>query len=129
MKSELSLLAEVEGLRERFREYDFGSGPGVGLETEFLRDGRRLLMASYRLRYLPTLNGSNLEGQGSDHLLQTLRVRGILPLARTGLGLGADYELFDRQSHFDIDEIGLVRQRTNQWQFFVSWNPQRRVGR
>jgi len=128
VKSELSLLADVEGLRERFREYDFGAGPGVRVGYEWVHGGHRLLTGSYGIRYLTTLNGSSGEGYGSNHVLQTVRMRGVLPLTSSGLGIGADYEFFHRRSHFDLVEIGGVRQRAHQLQVFLSWNPVWRAG-
>jgi hypothetical protein len=129
VKSELAFLANVEGVRERFREYDFGAGPGAGLGVEWLRNGRRLIDAAYNLSYLTTLNGSEVEGQGSTHFLQQLRARAILPLTKSGFGVGVDYALYIRRSEFDIAEIGLVKQHTSQWQFHVNWDLARRERR
>jgi Domain of unknown function (DUF3943) len=129
VKSELSFLADVEGVRERFREYDFGIGPGLGLGFEWLRKGRRVIDGSYDVSYLTTLNGSEVEGQGSTHFLQSLRTRATLPLTRSGFGVGIDYQLQIRRSEFDIAEIGLVHQHTHHWQFFVNWNLVRREAR
>jgi len=127
VKSELAFLADVEGIRERFREYDFGMGPGFGGAWYWVHDGRRLVTASYRFKYLTTLNGGVTEGKGSDHILQTFRVRGMLPFTHNGFGLGADYQRFDRRSNFEIAEIGLVRQKSNQFQIFLSYNPVKRM--
>jgi hypothetical protein len=129
VKSELAFLANVEGVRERFREYDFGAGPGAGLGVEWLRNGRRLIDAAYNMSYLTTLNGSEVEGQGSTHFLQQLRARAILPLTKSGFGVGVDYALYIRRSEFDIAEIGLVKQHTSQWQFHVNWDLARRERR
>jgi len=125
LQSELAFLAEVEGIRERFREYDFGIGPGLRAEYEVTRDGRRMLQGSYRLKQLHTLNGSAGEGFGSVHRIQVLRVRAVLPFDVYGFSLGADYELFHRRSDFDLVDVGLVRQRSQNWQAFVTWNPLR----
>jgi hypothetical protein len=125
VKSELAFLAEVEGIRERFREYDFGIGPGLRAGYTWQRDGRTVLQMSYRGRLLATLNGSSGKDFGSDHLIQIVRARAILPWRIAGLGVGADYELFHRRSDFDIDDIGVVNQRTGIWQTFLSWSPGR----
>jgi hypothetical protein len=126
VKSELAFLAEVEGIRERFREYDFGIGPGIRAGYAWERDGRTVLQMSYRGRFLATLNGSSGKDFGSDHLIQIVRARVVLPWRPAGFGLGADYEFFHRRSDFDIADIGVVRQRTGIWQAFLSWSPGRR---
>jgi len=128
VQSELAFLAEVEGVRERFREYDFGLGPGFRAGYELSRDGRRVLEGSYRLQSLHTLNGSNRGGFGSDHVVQVLRVRGLLPFTYRGFTAGVDYEFFHRRSDFEIGDVGVVSQRAQQWQAFVTWNPLRDRG-
>jgi len=125
VKSELAFLADVEGVRERFREYDFGLGPGFRAGAVYVGDGRRLLDAEYRIHYLATLNGSNREGEDSSHLLQTVRVRGIVPFMYRGFGAGAEYNFFNRRSEFDFMEVGTVRQRAHLWQVFATWYPVR----
>jgi hypothetical protein len=123
VKSELAFLAEVEGIRERFREYDFGLGPGFRGGFDWRFDGKQILRASYRLQYVHTLNGSNREGYGSNHTVQIVRVRAQLPWEYAGFSIGGDFEGFRRKSNFDFAEIGQVRQTARLWQVFLSYNP------
>jgi len=125
VKSELAFLADVEGIRERFREYDFGIGPGFRAGVTLGQNGRRLLDVDYRIHYLETLNGASYEGQGSNHLIQAGRVRAILPFLYRGFGAGAEYEFFHRRSEFDIADIGTVKQRAHILDAFVTWYPVR----
>lgn len=127
VKSELAFLADVEGIRERFREYDFGLGPGFRVGGTLRRDGRRVLEAEYKFQYMKTLNGSTYEGQGSDHRIQNLVARGILPWNLLGISVGAQYNYFRRHTDFEIAEIGVVEQRAHEWQVFGSWYPNRDV--
>lgn len=127
VQSELAFLAQVQGIREGFREYDFGMGPGLRMGLDVTRDGRRMLEGSYRLEHMHTLNGSTVEGLGSSHRIQVVRVRGVLPFDWHGIGVGAEYEYFKRRSDFDIADVGLVVQRAYNWQAFVTWNPLRRL--
>ena len=39
-----------------------------------------------------------------------------------------DYEYFHRRSDFEIGDVGVVRQRAQQWKAFVTWNPLRDRG-
>lgn len=128
VNSEFAILADVAGIRERLREYDFGSGLGTRATVMFARDGYRWLEANYRLQYLNTLNGSNRNGRDADHLLQMLGLRAFIPLGIGRWGVGAEYQLFLRDSYFDFENFGEVHQRVPQWQFFLTWNPNRQPG-
>jgi len=125
IKSELAFLADVEGIRERFREYDFGTGPGLRGGITWAWEGRRVLEGSYRAQYMKTLNGSSGDGFGSDHFVQILRTRAVIPFELAGFGLGVDYEHYRRRSDFDADDLGLVKQHNDLWQAFVRWTPKR----
>jgi hypothetical protein len=124
VKSELAFLANVDGIRERFREYDFGVGPGARGGVALSHKGRRFAEVAVRRQHIFTLNGSNFQGEGARHSVQTLRVRGIVPVTKARLSLGADYERFDRHSQFDVLDIGSVRQNANLWRVFMHWSPQ-----
>ncbi len=123
VRSEMAFAADVEGIRERFREYDFGVGPGFRAGVEWEWKGENVVEASYRGQYLETLNGATKEGVGSNHLTQLIRFRGILPFDLSGISLGADYELYLRRSNFELKDVGLVKQRAGIWQIFARWTP------
>ena len=125
VNSEGAHLAEIPGVRERLREYDFGSGGGVRGGVQFLRDGYRWIEASYRIQYLNTLNGSNANGEDADHIIQKLRARAMIPLGVGRWGAGAEYELHLRDSFFSVEGVDDVRQRNPQYRFFLTWNPTR----
>jgi len=125
VNSEGAHLAEIPGVRERLREYDFGSGGGVRGGVQFLRDGYRWVEASYRFQYLNTLNGSNANGEDADHIIQKVRVRAMIPLGVGRWGAGAEYELHLRNSFFSVEGVDDVRQRNPQYRFFLTWNPTR----
>jgi Domain of unknown function (DUF3943) len=124
VSSEFAFLADVEGLRERLREYDFGTGPGARVGFQFLRDGNRFVEAAYRVQYLHTLNGSNLNGGNAKHFIQMARLRALVPYYWHSFGLGAEGEWFVRDSYFASDMFSRIRERVPRWQFFVTWNPQ-----
>ncbi len=121
VRSEMAGLADVEGIRERFREYDFGLGPGVRVGAEWTWNGQRLFEGSYRAQFLETVNGSTKEGLGSDHLTQLIRLRAMVPFEVAGFGLGADYELYLRRSNFEFADVGRVNQQAGIWQIFARW--------
>jgi len=128
VNSEGAHLAEIPGVRERLREYDFGSGLGARTGVMFLRDGFRWIEASYRFQYLNTLNGSNANGEDAYHIIQKLRVKGLFPIGIGRWGVGADWEIHLRDSFFSAEGVDNVRQRSPQWRFFVTWNPTRAPG-
>ena len=119
------ILAEIEGARERYREYDFGIGPGASFGLFWVRKGRQLVSLRYDLRYLETVNGSNGYGYDSHHTTQLLSARGFVPLPFQNLSIGLDYELFLRNSYYEWEDIGNVNQRAPIFHVFASWNPGR----
>jgi hypothetical protein len=121
--SELAFLGPVEGIRERFREYDFGIGPGAEVGLNFDWRGRPLFEGAFKTQYQHTVNGSNLEGFGSSHILYITRLRGMLPVQLAGFSAGVDYERFHRRSNFEAQEIGVVNHWASQWQFYLRWSP------
>jgi hypothetical protein len=128
VNSEFAILADVGGIRERLREYDFGTGLGGRVGFQFLRDGYRWIDGSYRVQHLFTLNGSNFNGRDANHVVQIFRLRGVFPLGFKRFGAGAEYELFVRDSFFESDEFSKIEQRVPRWQIFFTWNPTRNVG-
>jgi len=124
VSSEFAFLANVPGIRERLRAYDFGTGPGGRVGFQYLRDGNRFIDASYRVQYLHTLNGSNVNGGDASHFIQMARLRALVPYYWHSFGVGAEGEWFVRDSFFASDEFSRIRERVPRWQFFVTWNPQ-----
>jgi hypothetical protein len=105
--SELSFLSDVEGIRERSREYDFGIGPGFDVGLGWSRKGLPVLAGSYGYQYQHTVN-----------------VRGLLPVSLAGFTLGVDYERLHRRSDFELVQVGVVNHWADQLQFHLSWSPQ-----
>ena len=125
VNSEFASLADIAGIRERLREYDFGTGLGAGAGFNLLRDGYRWIEASYRIQHLTTLNGSNLNGQDANHVIQFFKLRAVFPLGYKRFGAGAEYELFLRDSYFSFEGFEKIEQRVPRWQIFFTWNPTR----
>jgi hypothetical protein len=119
------ILSEIEGARERYREYDFGIGPGATAGVNWVRKNRQLVSLRYELRYLEVVNGSNGYGFDAHHTTQVFNVRGFVPLPFQNLSLGLDYELFLRNSFYEFADIGNVTQRAPIFHVFASWNPGR----
>ncbi len=63
-----------------------------------------------------TLNGSNVNGGDSNHLLQWGGIQGVLPLGRWGIG--ADVYAWVRRSYFSAEEFGDVKQNVGQLRFY-----------
>jgi hypothetical protein len=125
VNSEFSSFADIAGVRERLREYDFGTGFGGRVGFQFLRDGYRWIDGSYRVQHLFTLNGSNFNGRDASHVVQMFRLRGVFPLGFKSFGAGAEYELFLRDSFFEAGDFSKIEQRVPRWQIFLTWNPTR----
>jgi hypothetical protein len=101
--------------RERLREYDMGAGAGAWLGLGLVRKDQELLGVEYRLAWVHTLNGSNINGGDTNHLVQSGLVRAAVPVFRRW-GLGADARGWLRDSYFsqvgfgDINQkVGIVR--------------------
>ncbi len=124
VNSEYSFAAEIPGLRERLREYDFGSGSGVRAGLSLMRDGHRWIGAEYRGQYLNTLNGSNANGEDAWHAIQNLHVGVSVPLTQSW-GVGANADIFWRNSFFDFEDFDNVSVRTPEARIFVTWSPTR----
>jgi hypothetical protein len=120
--SELAFLGAVDGIRERSREYDFGIGPGAEAGLNLHWRGRPVLETSFKTQYQHTVNGSNLEGFGSSHILYITRLRGVLPVELAGFSAGVDYERFHRRSDFEAAEIGVVDHWADQVQLYLRWS-------
>lgn len=120
--SEFAAYADIGGIRESVRLYDFGFGPSVGLEVLITRDDLRWIEAAYRVQYLSTLNGSNIEGTQSRHLLSFLRL-GLHQRVARGIGLGFDFDLFTQDSDYGFVDFDDTFEHHARFRFFASWAP------
>jgi len=123
--SEFALEAEVPGLRERLREYDFGTGVGGRLGGTVFLDGRRLFDAAYRVTWLNTLNGSNANGEDANHVIQSATVRTLIPVSGAW-GVGVDGSVFLRNSYFSQVDFEKISSRTPELRVYATWHPSRR---
>jgi len=120
VNTEYAEFAEIEGVRERDREYDFGSGFGTWWRFSVLRDQYRIVELSYRFNWMRTLNGTNVGGQNTDHLIQQFSAKFKWPLTDTW-GLGAESTIFLRRSYFQEADFGNVKQRNPEVRIQASW--------
>ena len=77
------------------RDYDYGSGVGAHVAGSVRRLGREVLRVSYGTSWIRTFSGAD-----GSHLLQEIRVRGTLPIAR-GWAVSAGWEMQTRDSQYD----------------------------
>ena len=85
--------------RERYREYDYGAGYGLGAEALLTRKGRPILDVRYRCSYIDVKNGSlwnpdldddgELYGSDATHHVHRFRARLNVPVTRE-LAIGAE---------------------------------------
>ncbi len=114
--------AEIPGIQERIRLYDFGWGPSARLSLG-LRDGARTLVGVEGLAArLVTLHGSNFDGFDAHHT--TYRIRGTIDLPLSGpVGIGASWEEYVTLGRFENPELTGTRQSRSEGTFFLSWRP------
>ena len=124
VNSEYSFAAEIPGIRERLREYDFGTGSGARIGFSLLRDGHRWIETEYRAQYLNTLNGSNMNGEDAWHVIRDFRLSVLAPITESW-GFGVDGEVFWRNSFFEFEDFENVSVRSPQLRIFATWNPTR----
>jgi len=122
VNSEYAAFAEIRGFRERDRLYDFGFGPAASVALTLVRDGRRWIEAEYKTQYLSTLNGSNVQGSSSRHLLQFVDLRVHHSLARQ-VGLGFDLQLFTQDSDYGYFDFEDSYERHSRLRLFLTWSP------
>jgi hypothetical protein len=120
INTEYSEFAEIPGVRERDREYDFGSGLGSWLQFRVVRDGYRIVDLSYRFNWLHTLNGTNVGGQDTDHRIQQASVRLGWPVGNSW-GVAVESSVFLRKSYFEEVEFDDVEQRNPELRILGSW--------
>lgn len=114
--------AEIRGVRERARLYDFGAGGGVRLAVFLNTAGRRGIGISYRAIALETLNGSNIEGSRSWHVARLMEARAHQELF-DGWSLGLDVDLFLQDSHYGFAEFTDTSVRVPEARLYVGWAP------
>jgi hypothetical protein len=120
--SEYARLAEIEGVRERFRQYDFGTGGGGRLALSLAQEGRSLFEASYRFVALATLNGSNVNGTSASHTLHVFRAT-ARPELGSGWGLGIDVDAFIQDSRYGYVEFEDASTTRLEGRVYLSWRP------
>jgi hypothetical protein len=126
VNADYSFLADVAD-RERYREYDYGPGVGGAVEMLLIRNLRPILAAGYRYCYVDVRNGSiyNPEdgglGSNASHQVHRFRVRVLMPLGQT-LGIGADWELFYRDSRYSLPILKDRTQRNPAVRLFLTWD-------
>ena len=101
---------------ERFREYDFGLGPGAWLRFGFAHSGRQVASFLYRFTFSETLNGSNVNGGESHHTIQWGGFQGVFPIGRWGVG--ADVIAYVRRSFYEDVGFEDIKQNIGQVRFY-----------
>lgn len=120
VNADFSFLAEVPGVRENLRSYDFGVGAGARGIVSLVRDQERLLEVMVRSTYLNTLNGSVANGSDAQHLVHMGHLRGLIPVS-SNWGVGADLTFFIRNSYYSLEELEDTRQRSPQFRAYATW--------
>ncbi len=123
IKADYSFLADVAN-RERFREYDYGTGAGFIAEAASTYKNRPLISASYRFQYINVRNGSiwnpSETGSNANHFVQSLYMKFNIPI-REPMTLGLDAAVFLRESHYEIIEVQDISQRVPQVRLYLNW--------
>ncbi len=101
---------------ERFREYDFGMGPGAWARFGFSHRGRRVAGLFYRFTLSETLNGSAVNGGNTYHTVQWGGFQGVFPIGRWGVG--ADVIAYVRRSFFEDVGFEDIKQNVGQVRFY-----------
>lgn len=120
VNSDFAFLAEVPGVRENYRDYDFGLGAGARLGAAFIKGQNRIVDLVYTVNYINTLNGSETNGSDASHLLNSALGRVLIPVSDSW-SVGADYEMFIRNSYYSGEGLEDSVQRSPQLRTFVSW--------
>jgi hypothetical protein len=122
VSSDFAYAAEIPGTRENLRSYDYGLGGG-GQVGAALGNGRGFIFdVGYTANYVNTLNGSVTNGSDSWHVIQSVLVQLGIPL-KNEWSVGADYELFLRNSHYSLSDFEDASQQSPQFRLFLSWSP------
>jgi hypothetical protein len=105
-----------QGVSEGPRYYDYGPGSTFGATAVFRRDERIFAVLLYEGRQLYSLDGVR-----ANHLLQRVRLDGLLPL-RGALGIGASAEYFDRRTFFQDVNRTVATYHYPQVRAFFTWS-------
>jgi hypothetical protein len=124
VNSEFAFIVETPG-QERLREYDFGVGGGGRLGLGLRLNGREFVNATYRLLYMPALNGAvgtlpQIGDINATHFLQSLLVELKVPVYGH-FGVGADFWWYRRQSNMNNANLNDIVQRVQEARVFGSW--------
>jgi hypothetical protein len=120
VNSDFAFAAEIPGTRENLRDYDFGLGAGVGAGMALIKNGERIVDLAYYFTYVNTLNGSVKNGSDAGHLIHSVLARVDIPVSRAW-AVGADYELFLRNSYYSGEEFEDTVQKSPLFRVFAIW--------
>jgi len=122
VNADYSDLAQVPDARE-YRDYDYGFGPGLGLDAYYFHNARPLVRFNYRFNQVIVENGSifhpdesGLIGSDSRHSVHRGDLRLLIPVSPY-YGVGLASTVFYRRSRYDDP---LFRDGSQ-------WNPEFRV--
>lgn len=116
VNSEFAFIGGRPPNTERFREYDFGMGPGAWVRFGFTHKRRAVASFVYRFTFSETLNGSAVNGAETHHTIQWGGFEGIFPIGRWGVG--ADVVAFVRRSFFEEAGFEDIKQNVGRVRFF-----------
>ncbi len=120
VSSDFAFVAEIPGTRENLRSYDFGVAGGAGVGMSLIKNGARIVDAAYNFNYLNTLNGSVTNGSDAGHIIHSFLARVEIPLSDQW-AVGADYELFLRNSFYSAEDFEDTVQKSPQLRGFITW--------
>ena len=129
VNSDYADIAKVAN-RERLREYDYGPGVGADTQADLVVSGQTLLTFAYRFQWINVSNGSIYSkgvsslGSNANHYVQYALARGFLPIYKNW-GLGADWLVFIRNSHYTAPGFDDVSQRNKRIRVFIALNTSR----
>jgi len=116
VNSEFAFVGARPPNTERFREYDFGMGPGIWARFGFSHRGRQVANFLYRFTFSETINGSATNGADTHHTIQWGGFQGVFPIGRWGVG--ADILVYVRRSFFEDAGFQDIKQNVGQVRFY-----------
>jgi hypothetical protein len=129
VNSDYADIAQVAD-RERLREYDYGPGMGAMALANLLVKGRPFVTFHYRFNWVSVVNGSvytqgkSALGSDANHYVQYGFLRGFVPIIGK-FGLGGDYYIFVRNSHYSAPGFHDIHQRNTRVRIFLALNSAR----